>query len=188
MSADDPNCSVPTQSFSPLNYVSILGGKARATSTGFAVLVAARGPPQPRQLSGSGQAMDRAGAGCSSAVLRGVSGRDLALAAVEVESTAQNGLHAAWACGGPAREHWGDRQLWYHDHQRAGRRLGPPTSAAWPPQPLRRPARPDVQSLWAGTKLPVRAQAQLGRLGPVLAAHGGCARRARAAIAGCSAG
>ena len=41
--------------------------------------------------------MDRAGAGCSSAVLRGVSGRDLALAAVEVESTAPNGLHAAWA-------------------------------------------------------------------------------------------
>ena len=44
--------------------------------------------------------MDRAGAGCSSAVLRGFSGRHLAFAAVEVESTAPNGLHAAWAWEG----------------------------------------------------------------------------------------
>ena len=44
--------------------------------------------------------MDRAGAVCSSAVLRGFSGRHLALAAVARESAAQYGLHAAWAWEG----------------------------------------------------------------------------------------
>ena len=48
--------------------------------------------------------------------------------------------------------------------------------------------RADFQSLRAGTSACPKALEQLGRLGPVLAAHGGCARRARAAIAGCSAG
>ena len=41
--------------------------------------------------------MDRAGAGCSSAVRRGFSGRPLALAAVARDSAAPNGLPAAFA-------------------------------------------------------------------------------------------
>ena len=158
-------------------------------STSFQPPGAPRGLAQPRFLSGGGQAMDRAGAGRSSSVLLGVP------AEIWVSQRSRNRVEETnhWPCvvgmGGDLLASTGQTVS-------CGATTIHVPDAGWG----RQRARPDVcpvcgepgehtsrASGQAPSGLSAPYAQQLGRTGPVLAANRGCARRAQAATAACSA-